>query len=279
MKRIGIVFHPKLTAARDIAIRLSQFLPALSTSIWLSSAWEEEKMKPQVPGTDLIISVGGDGTILRVARAIIPWEVPILGINLGKLGFLTELGGEEALAKLPGIVAGEGRIEQRTMLQAELLRRGKDNPEVLEALNDVVVGRGAVCRVIYVKTSIDGELLTTYKADGVIVSTATGSTAYSLAAGGPVLYPQAAEIVLQPISTHLTLSYSLVLPPSAIIELEISTEHQAILSVDGQIELPLGSGDRIRIKRSPHLARFLRTRPATFFYSLLERKLKGNRLK
>ncbi len=275
MKKVGVAYHPMLATAKSLVAKLSQVLPSLTDSYWLCSAWEEEKVKAQAPGTDLILSVGGDGTILRVARSSVPWGVPILGINLGKLGFMTELGAEEAVNKLPALLAGEGWIDERTMLQVEFLPASTGDPQTLHALNDMVIGRGAVCRVIYVKAIIDGETLTTYKADGIIVATATGSTGYSLAAGGPVLYPQSAEILLKPISAHLTLPYGLVLPPQVNIELEVSTAHQAVLSIDGQVEFPLLSGDRVKAKRSPYLARFLRVHPPTFFYSSLERKLKG----
>lgn len=275
MKRVGIVFHPRLETAKAVVSQLSQVLPSLNVSFWLSSAWEEEKVKAQVPDTELLISVGGDGTILRAARAIAPWEVPILGINLGKLGFMTELSPGEVLDKLPAILSGEGWIDQRTMIQVELSPLSSPGSRLFHALNDAVVGRGAVCRVIHIRTSIDGELLTTYKADGLIVSTATGSTGYSLAAGGPILYPQAPEILLQPVCAHLTLSYPIVLPPAAAVELEVKTEHQAVLSIDGQVELPLGSGDKVKARRSPYKARFLRIHPASSFYRLLGQKLIG----
>ena len=153
----------------------------------MCSAWEEEKAKPQVAGSDLILSIGGDGTILRAARAVVPHAVPIVGINLGHLGFMTELKATEALDKLPRLLGGEGWIEERTMLEAETVSDGK----TFHVLNDVVVGRGSSARVVNIETRIDGEVLTTYRADGVIVATATGSTSYLLAAGGPILYPQA----------------------------------------------------------------------------------------
>jgi NAD+ kinase len=154
------------------------------------------------------------------------------------------------------------------MLQAELA--GK---KPYYALNDILIGRGAVSRVIYVETTIDGVPLTTHKADGVIIATATGSTGYSMAAGGPILYPQAREIILNPISPHLTFANAVVLPPTAIVELKVRTDHQAMLSIDGQINLALESGDIIRVSISPHVARFLRAQPPTFFYSTLMERL------
>ena len=276
MKRVGIIYHPKIATAKNLAEQLSQFLPSLNASAWLCSAWEEEKVREQVPGTDLALSIGGDGTILRVARAVVPWEILILGINLGRLGFMTELRAEEVRAQLPALLAGEGWIEERAMLQAEILPAGKEGVNTqFHALNDVMVGRGAIPRVVYIKTTIDGEELAISKADGIIVSTATGSTGYSLAIGGPVLYPQSKDILLKPISAHLTMAHALVLPSTAKIELEVHTDYDALLSIDGQVNLPLGDGDKVKVKRSPYRARFLRIHSATSFYSSLEKKLRG----
>ena len=269
MKKVGILYQPKIAAAVALAEELASFLPSLEASVWLCSAWEEGEAKAQVEGTELILSVGGDGTILRAARAVVPWSVPIVGINLGRLGFMTELSADEAQQRLPAFLAGEGWIDERAMLQAELAAKDL----TFHALNDVVVGRGATSRVVYVTTIIDGAPLTTYKADGLLLATATGSTGYSLAAGGPILYPQAKEILLNPLFPHLTFANALLFPSTAIVELTVGTDHQAMLSVDGQINLALESGDSIRVMLSPHVTRFLRARPATFFYSRLMERL------
>lgn len=276
MKRVGILYHPKLERARPLAEELKKFLSNRGISCWLCSAWEEDKAKAQVAGSDLVLSVGGDGTILRAARVSAPLVIPVVGVNLGKLGFMTELSVAEVEEKLPRLLAGEGWVDDRAMLEAELLtkkeERGQKN---FQALNDVVVGRGSSARLVLIGTIVDGELLTTYRADGVIVATATGSTGYSLAAGGPILYPQSKEILLQPISSHLSLSQALVLPPETIIELKVTTSHEAMLSLDGQVEMPLSSGDRVRVKLSSYVARFLRLRPKAYFYSTLEQRLRG----
>ncbi len=240
----------------------------MEASVWLCSAWEEERARVQIEGTDLLLSIGGDGTILRSARAALGWSVPIVGINLGRLGFMTELERTEAREKLPVYLKGEGWIDERAMLEVELDGKGP-----FHALNDVFIGRGAIPRVLYVDTYIDGAHLTTYKADGVIMSTATGSTGYSLAAGGPILYPQAKEIILNAISPHLTFANALVLPSTVVVELRVHTSHQAMLSIDGQVNLDLGDGDSVKVRLSPHVARFLRAQPLTFFYSTLMNRL------
>ena len=279
MKRVGILYHPMKEAAYALAKKVEEFLNSRGLSVWLCSAWEGETARAQVNDTDLILTTGGDGTILRAAQAVIPGPTPITGINLGKLGFMTELSVDEAIGKLPALLAGEGWIDQRSLLEAELspADEGHEPSRMFYALNDVVVARGAVARVIYVEASVDGELLTTYKGDGVIVATATGSTGYSLAAGGPILYPQSSDFLLVPIMPHLSSAYPLVLPSTALVKLRITTVHQATLSIDGHTNLPLTSGDIVTIKHSSNTTRFVRIHPETSFYSSLEQKLKGKR--
>lgn len=268
MKRIAILYHPKIAAARDFAEEMAQFVPSLESSADLCSAWDEEGARKLVEGTELVLSVGGDGTILRAARAVAPLSVPIVGINLGKLGFLTELHVDEVRDRLPVLLKGEGWIDERAMLQAKL--HGKDT---LHALNDIVLGRGVNPRVIHVDIAIDGTALTTYKSDGVIVATATGSTGYSLAAGGPILYPQARDIVLNPIAPHPTFDNSLVLPSTSVVELNVRADRQAVLSADGQVDLTLESGDKVKVSLSPYVTRLMRIHPPTIFYSTLVKRL------
>ena len=277
MKRIGILYHPLNEVAYTLAKELQGFLDSKGISVWLCSAWEGEEAKAQVNNTDLILSIGGDGTILRAAQAVVPKLTPITGINLGKLGFMTELKADEAKSKLPALLAGEGWIDERATLEAglSLTDQESETPRIFYALNDVVVARGAIARIIFVEASINGEPLTTYKGDGVIVATATGSTGYSLAAGGPILHPQAKELLLLPILPHLSSAYPMVLPATAVIKLRITTAHQATLSVDGHINLPLPSGAIITVRHSSNTVRFLRIHPETSFYSSLEQRLKG----
>jgi len=274
VKKIGILFHPKVPATGTKAREIEDFLKKKGVSVWVCSAWDKDTACEQVKGTDLVISVGGDGTILRAVQALVPGSVPLLSINLGKLGFMTELSADEALQKLPEILKGKGWVDERAMLRAELVTRGK-RAQVFYALNDIVVARGEIARIIRVEASIDGQALTTYRADGVIVATATGSTGYALAARGPVLYPQSRDLLLLPVAPHLSLAYPLVLPPASTVTLRLETYLTATLSVDGHINLPLGDGDTVTIKQSPDVARFLRIRPRESFYSSLEEKLKG----
>ena len=275
MKRIGILYHPMNKAACPLAEELQSFLNSKGVSAWICSAWQGDEARSQLEGTDLILTVGGDGTILRAAQAVVPRPIPITGINLGKLGFMTELSADEAVAKLPALLAGEGWIDERALLEAELSVSGEKSSSIFYALNDVVVARGAIARTIRVEASIDDEVLTTYKGDGVIVATATGSTGYSLAAGGPILYPQANEFLMLPILPHLSSAYTLVLPSTVVVKLRVRVAHQAALSIDGHINLPLSDGAIVTIKHSSNRTRFLRIHPETSFYSTLEQRLKG----
>ncbi len=275
MNKVGVLYHPMVEAAFTKAKQLQDFLVANGVSVWLCSAWESEKAKTQLNDTDLILSVGGDGTILRSAQAVVPKTTPITGINLGNLGFMTELSADEAMEHLPALLAGEGWIDERSMLEAELAATDQEPPRIFHALNDVVVARGAMARLVRVEASIDGQYLATYKADGVIVATATGSTGYSLAASGPILYPQSKDFLLVPITPHLSLAYTLLLPAPTVVQLRISAAHQTTLSIDGHINLPLADGAIITVKRSPNTTRFLRIHPENTFYRFLEQKLKG----
>ena len=274
MKKIGILFHPKVAATRKKADGLARFLKSRGIGVWECSAWEQDKACALLKGTDLLLTVGGDGTILRAVQVIISHKTPITGINLGKLGFMTEFDATEAQVKLPLLLDGQGWIDERAMLQAELVAPGRE-PRVFHALNDVVVARGEVVRLIRVEASVDGQPLTVYKTDSVIAATATGSTGYALAARGPILYPQSRDWVLVPVAPHLSSAYPLVLPEKAVVTLRLNTYHPAVLCIDGHINLPLSSDDTVTVRRSPHVTRFLRLRPRESFYGFLEGKLRG----
>jgi NAD+ kinase len=275
MKKIGLVYHPLNEKALVQARQLAKYIEAQHLSYWLSSAWEPGDIQANMAGTDFIITAGGDGTILRTAQAVAAAGVPILGINLGRLGFMTELSAGEAETSLPGILAGEGWLDERSMLKVEVDLTGDSDIKELHALNDVVVARGEIARIVHITAFINGQEMTTYKSDGLIAATATGSTGYALAAGGPILPPQAQDFVLVPIAAHISMSYPVVLPPDIQVKLVLSTNNPAILSIDGHISLPLCDGATITLGSSPLRTRFLRLRPKSHFYSSLEKKLRG----
>lgn len=276
LNRVGILYHPMVEASYKKGKELEEHLEARNVAVWLCSAWEGEKAKGLLDKTDLIISVGGDGTILRAAHIAVPSHVPILGVNLGKLGFMTELNADEFMDKLHTLLSGEGWIDERAMLEAELpgALSGSETT-VFHALNDVVAARGAVAQLVHIAVSIDGQHLTTYKADGMIVATATGSTGYSLAAGGPILYPQSQDYLMVPIAPHLSPTYPIVLPSRAVLKMHIVATNRGTLSIDGHINLPLPSEATVTVRHSQNTVRFLRVHARDSFYGSLEQKLKG----
>ncbi len=279
IKRIGILYHPMVQATCDKAQELIAFLNSRGIDVWSCSAWEIEKAISSLDSTDLIMTTGGDGTILRAAQVALQYQIPITGINMGKLGFLTELKANEAVGKLSELLDGKGWLDERTMLEAELVPAEPDSrsPGVFHALNDVVLARGSIVKLIQVNTSINDKPLTNYRADGVILATATGSTGYSLSAGGPILHPQSTDILLVPIVSHLSVDYSLVLPSSSVVKLQLMANNPATLSIDGHINIPVPSGSMITVKQSSKKTRFLRLHAQDSFYSVLEEKLRGKR--
>jgi NAD+ kinase len=244
--------------------------------VWIASAWDEERTRARMPGTDLLICVGGDGTVLRAARAVVPHDTVILGVNMGRLGFLTELDTASAKERLPEIIAGAGRVEERAMLHALIVAPGQadgDTPARHDALNDIVVGRVTLGRTLQISVRVDGVPMADFRSDGVIVATATGSTAYSLSVGGPVLPPESTEILLTPLAPHLAPANPVVLPPATEIDIQLPAGQQATFSVDGERDLDLAPGEALRITLSPHRARFLRLGPPAEFYERLARQL------
>ncbi len=275
MRKAGILYNKRIPAAKEMSKELTAFLRKNKVTVWACAASEETKARKHFFETSAIISLGGDGTMFRVARLAAPESIPILGVNMGTLGFTTELTSALIYDTIPRFMDGEGWIDERSMLEVELPLHSSVSS--VHALNDIVVARGATVRVIKVRASVSGQPITTYKSDGVIVATATGSTGYSLAAGGPILFPNANEFLLTPILPHLGLSAALVLDADATVELDVQTTHKAKVSIDGQVELPLRNVDTIRIQRSPHTTRLLRIQPQSFFYQTLLERLGGKK--
>ena len=283
MNKIGIIFHGKMPEARALAEKLRSAAAEHVPHVWVTEAWDEESGKKNVPETSLLISIGGDGTVLRAARLVVPYEVPLLGINLGRLGFLTELrDGEKTLERLPDVIAGNWHLEERAMLHVQVLA-SLEGPVLrgaqpyLHALNDIVVGRDALGRTIILSAYIDGTLVAEYRADGVIAATATGSTAYSQSLGGPILHPEAKEMLLVPLAPHLGQTNPLVLPGLSEIDLALDPAHAAILSIDGESGIELGPGQVIRVTMSPHVARFIRLPDSAGFYERVAVRLRWRR--
>lgn len=248
----------------------------LGEDCWLSAAEDLDDMRPILSDTRFIVIAGGDGTILRVVRSIAEFGVPLVGINMGRVGFMAELQIHEAIDEIPAYLNGDARIEERMMLEVSVAHGDEQEPYLtLHALNDVVVGRGGSARLLDIVATIDGVILTNYRADAVIVSTATGSTGYALSAGGPIMYPETKAMLIQPVAAHTGLRSGLILPDYTELELQASDKHEALLSVDGFTDTLLHGDDRVEIRRSQYVTRFLRRHAPTAFYAALTRRTLG----
>jgi NAD+ kinase len=275
VKTIGIFYRDRVPEAERIAHELADALAAQQYRVWLSPAPQFASTDERLAQCDLALVLGGDGTILHAARLCAPLGIPLLGINFGRVGFLTELEPGEVIAKLPLYLDGDYWVDERAMLTA-MLEHDERHEEFL-ALNDIVLVRGPLPRVIQIKVWVDGYYYNTTVADGMILSTATGSTAYNLAAGGPILHPQVKGSVLTPIAPHLAADRSLILDPGATVRMQILTGPQGgMLSADGQINRELADGATVTVTNSRYVTRFLRRRPPTHFYQILNAKLKDD---
>ena len=240
---------------------------------WVAPVDEEGIDPGTLRATSLIVTAGGDGTIIRVNRLAAPYSIPIVGINMGRVGFMAELAVESAAERLPQYLKGDVRIEERLMLQAEVTARSNGVTRIVDhALNEAIV-RGTLPRLLDIEVTIDGVKLATYRADGVIVSTPTGSTGYALSAGGPVLQPESKVLLIQPLAAHISLQTGLVVPDNCTVELAVVRSREALISVDNLTNAVLDPNDKVVIRKSPYIARFLRADPPSAFYSTLTRRL------
>ncbi len=269
MKKVGVFIAARWRGETQLLDSLREALAAQVDEVWQTSSWDDPAAKEKIEGTDLIICLGGDGSMLWAARAVVPHAVPIFGVNMGRLGFLAEIGPKELMEKLPRVLDGDGRIEERAMLQAQVPAWG----QTFMALNDVVIGRSLAGRPVYLDVSVDGRRLAVYRSDAMIVATATGSTGYSLSAGGPILHAESRDIVLTPVAPHLAPARPLVLPRDAVVDLVVSTEEGATVSIDGQVNRALERGDSVSVCRSPHIACFLRLSEPSDYYRILAERL------
>jgi NAD+ kinase len=265
---ITLIYNPRVEATLAVAREIAVWLEDRGCRVRLYSQSKDFGC----PASDLVITLGGDGSILRAMQQAAPSETPLLGINMGRVGFLTETPPEAWQATLKRVLAGEGSIESRMMLRVTLLRDG-DAIEQEDALNDAVVSRGALARTVRLKTCVDGASLARYVTDGLILATPTGSTAYAYAIGGPILPPWLENILVVPAAPHLSLERPIVLDADAVIDVYVNTEIPGMLTVDGRMEGELLDGDVVRIERSPLKARFLRLRSRNDFYRTLVARL------
>lgn len=269
---IGFVFSPSIPEAENVIISVVETL-GLADRSWVSSVSEPDISATMLESTALIVTAGGDGTIIRVNRLAAPHHIPIVGINMGRVGFMAEVSVCEAAERLPKYFEGKVRVEERLMLQAEVRAESNGEPRVVaHALNEVIV-RGTLPRLLDVQVTINGAQLVTYRADGVIVSTPTGSTGYALSAGGPVLQPEAKVLLIQPLAAHISLQTGLVVPEESTIELRVGDGDEAMISVDNLTNATLDRNEGVVITKSPYTASFLRADPPSSFYASLTQRL------
>jgi len=220
---------------------------------------------------DVAVVLGGDGTMLGIGRQLAPYRTPLIGINHGRVGFITDIPISDMQEIVPQMLGGHFEREERMLLEARIMRDGNPIYHAL-AFNDVVVNRSGFSGMAELHVAVDGRFMYNQRSDGLIVATPTGSTAYSLAAGGPILHPGLRDILLTPIAPHRALERSLVLPAESVIEIRLSTEYAAVLTIDGQIETELVDGDRVSVSVSPYICRLVRTQPTNYFgRNLLDR--------
>lgn len=259
-----------------MARQIATSLQAYDVETWICSEWDADNICEQsVADTDIVVSIGGDGAMLRTARICALPEVPILGVNMGNLGFLTEINPTDWTEACARLVSGDYWIENRMMVRGEIWR-GDTLITTEDALNDVVLGRGATARSVHLDAYINGDWTTSYNADGVIAATPTGSTAYALAVGGPILPPELDNIMLIPVAPHLSIDRPLVLPHDVTIKLVVNERNedtQVAATVDGRsLNGVLKVGDYVIVQASERRSRFIRMREQGYFYrSLLDR--------
>jgi NAD+ kinase len=274
-KRLVVTAYPKMPAAFAEAEAISNYLTERGLESSCGSLYEEDLRKRTKNGEfDMLIAVGGDGTMLRAGHLCAPYGVPILGINLGRLGFLIQVQQKEWRDMLERLFKGEAWIENRMMLNVEHFRAG-DVLGSWHALNEAVVVRGQYLRPIKLAAIADGHLLTTYIADGLIAATPTGSTAYALAAGGPILPPELRNILIVPIAPHLSVDRAVVLAEGSAVSIHVRSEN-TVLSVDGAIPTGLAEDDRVDIRTAAYTAKFVRFGDAGYFYRNLTAHMNQN---
>jgi len=279
-KTMGIIVNREKEGAVQYARGVIQWLEKKENRVlvtnWLGNRIHRHDLVADKSETgeisDLVISLGGDGTLCRAARDFAPYEVPLLGINFGGLGFLTEIPISRYRQGLNKILADDYRTEKRLMLEANLIRN-KKKIETCLALNDVVISKRGIPRIINLKTFVGGEFITTYSADGLVISTPTGSTAYSLSTGGPVVHPNLGVVILSPICAHTLAVRPLVIPETDEIDVIVEpSSGKTLLTIDGQVVYDLEEEDIIRVKKASSQATLIRLKEK-FFFRMLQTKL------
>jgi len=282
VKRVGLIAKPHAPGLSALLHRLLPWLAQQHLEVFLdadtAAAVGETSSYPKATIPDLvdfIMVLGGDGTLLSVARLLEERDVPILGINMGSLGFLTEITTSELFPRLEKVLAGHYIIQERLRLKTSIHRQDGERLPQPVVLNDVVINKGALARIINLETAVDGIYLTTYRADGLIVATPTGSTAYSMAAGGPIMHANLQALVLTPICPYTLSHRPLALPDTACIQVTLQTPNEDVLvTLDGQVGVELYYGDTVEIQQAAKPMRLIRTLKKDHYFHILRTKLK-----
>ncbi|MBM4322006.1 MAG: NAD(+) kinase [Deltaproteobacteria bacterium] len=286
MKRIGIITKQNKPEAVLLTGKLMEWLGSKGIEVLIEESiikairptptgpFLNGVKKEEIPShAEMIIVLGGDGTLLSVARLMGKHEVPILGVNLGGLGFLTEITLEELYRVLERVIKGDFVTDERVVLTAAVIRRGEKRADFI-VLNDAVINKGALARIIDIETTINGEYLTTYKSDGLIISTPTGSTAYNLSAGGPIVYPSLHCIIITPICSHTLTNRPIMIPDDVEVRAILKTKQQEVLlTLDGQQGFALEFGDTVVVKKAEGRILLIKS-PYRHYFEVLREKLK-----
>jgi len=274
ISRIGFAYNPTNEAAIDVRERAAGWCRMRKIDHWAAQAQDFEKLCAELATTDVLVVLGGDGTFLRAARAVIDVDVPLIGINLGKVGFLSKAEANELEDVLARIVAGEYAIDERMALEARILPAGrKDGGTIHHALNDIVVARGALARVCRLDVAIGPSHLATFIADGLVVASPTGSTGYSFSAGGPVVDPLSRNLIVTPIAGYLSAIRSVVVSPRQIVTCRVVDANEALVSIDGREDIPIAVGDVVEVRAVERPIRLIEPKGAQPFWDLFRHKV------
>jgi len=273
MKRIGFTYHPYNELAAAVLERGRAWCQVRDVESWEAAGDDHERIGASLEGTELVAVLGGDGTFLRTARALGGSGVPALGVNLGRVGFLAKVESDGLEQALEQVAAGEYSVEDRFRIAARVVRGDAASPEEHACLNEVVVARGRRVRMIELEVEVSGSHLATYLADGVVVATPTGSTAYSFSAGGSILDPRLRNMIITPVAAYLSALHSVVAGEDHVVRITLrEAPDGALVSIDGQMDLPLAAGDRVEVRALPEPLRLIEPTGSTPFYDLLRTK-------
>lgn len=271
--RIGFAYNPTIEAAAELGERAAGWCRMRGVEHWAAPAGETASLVAELPRTDVLVVLGGDGTFLRAAQAVAEVDVPLLGINLGKVGFLSKAEAHELEAVLAQLQAGAFSVRERMGLAGSILPAGRPAETQFTALNDIVVARGSLARVVKLDVTIDESHLATFVADGLVVSSPTGSTGYSFSAGGPILDPQSRNLVVTPIAGYLSAIRSIVVSPSQVVRARVLDAHEALVSIDGREDHRISVGDVVEVRALERPIRFVEPDGAMPFWDLLRTKV------